>query len=76
MLPLIDPGPLFEVERMVLGLHTRSLTLLKAAPRGAGSNRQRMIDESVKWLITKQPKGEAVTQQTPLLTNLEPHDRV
>ena len=23
MLPLIDPGPLFEVERMVLGLHTR-----------------------------------------------------
>ena len=26
-------------------------------------NRQRMIDESVKWLITKQPKGEAVTQR-------------
>ena len=35
---------------------------------------KRMIDESLKWLITKQPKGEAVTQHTPLLTNLEPHD--
>lgn len=43
---------------MVLGLHTRSLTLLKGGPQRSRKQSKRMIDESLKWLITKQPKDE------------------
>ena len=45
----------------MLGLHTRSLTQLKGGPQGQEAIAKRMIDKSLKWLITKQPKDEAVT---------------